>query len=272
MTVSSISLAGVALLHQDIALAIFALGHERPEPFHRLVALRCAARLLDESEHLAETPGVDGNHQEIQQEGRDGAAERAEDGEEDATDHVRDPQRHHGLGQQGGDEEDRADQGKHVGERDVVQEDFQQAVEDGVPGDVVGVEPHLDQDLCDPEVVGRRIEDAVQRVGHVCAEDTFAFAKSAGGGFQVRQRPDSGRRLGAGVKSNKGLRPAGMEQPMRRPTLYAAPMSRPGRTSRFPTAICAAFSGRPALPSRAGFRMKSNDLVSPADDFAAVRA
>ena len=34
----------------------------------------------------------------------------------------------------------------------------------------------------DPEVVGRRIEDAIQRVGHVCAEE-HCFRQSAGGGF-----------------------------------------------------------------------------------------
>ena len=90
-------------------------------------------------------------------------AERAEAGEEGAADHVGDPQRHHGLRQQGGDKEDRAHQGKHVGQGDVVQKDFQQAVEDGVIGDVVGVETQLDQDLGDREVVGRRIENAIQR-------------------------------------------------------------------------------------------------------------
>ena len=49
------------------------------------------------------------------------AGERAEGGEEGAADHVRDAQRHHGLRQQGGDKEDGADQGKHVGQRDVGQ-------------------------------------------------------------------------------------------------------------------------------------------------------
>ncbi len=83
------------------------------------------------------------------------------DGEESAPDHVRDPQRHHRLRQQGGDKEDRADQGKHVGEVDVVQEDFEQAVEDCVIGDVPQVEAHLNQNLCDPEVVGCCVENAV---------------------------------------------------------------------------------------------------------------
>ena len=111
-----------------------------------------------------------GNHQEIHQKGRDGSAERAEAGEEGAADHVRDPQRHHGLRQQGGDKEDGADQGEHVGQRDVVQKDFQQAVEDGVIGDVVGVETQLNQDLRDPEIVRRRVENAVQRGGQVCTD------------------------------------------------------------------------------------------------------
>ena len=90
-------------------------------------------------------------------------AERAEDGEEGAADHVRDPQRHHGLRQQGGDKEDGADQRKHVGQGDVVQQDFQQAVEYRVVGDVVGVETQLDQDLRDPEIVRRGVENAVER-------------------------------------------------------------------------------------------------------------
>ena len=33
----------------------------------------------------------------------------------------------------------------------------------------------LDQDIRDPEIVGRRIEDAIQRVGHVCAEKEHYF-------------------------------------------------------------------------------------------------
>src|ERR1700756_1660373 len=45
----------VAFLEQSVALAIFALGHERFEPFHRHIALRRIARLLDELEQLTET-------------------------------------------------------------------------------------------------------------------------------------------------------------------------------------------------------------------------
>jgi len=96
---------------------------------------------------------------------------RTEYGEECATDHVRDPQRHHRVRQQCGDKEDRADQGEHIGKRDVVQKDFQQAVEDGVPGHVVRIETHLNQNLREPEVVGCCIENAVQHDGHICAED-----------------------------------------------------------------------------------------------------
>src|ERR1019366_2558815 len=54
----------VVLLEQNIALAIFALGHKRLEPFHRRIALRCGTRLLDQSEHLTEANGIDGEQQE----------------------------------------------------------------------------------------------------------------------------------------------------------------------------------------------------------------
>ena len=49
--------------------------------------------------------------------------------EECATDHVSDTQRHHGLHQQGSDKEDDANDGKHVGEGDVGQHNFQQPIE-----------------------------------------------------------------------------------------------------------------------------------------------
>jgi hypothetical protein len=52
-------------------------------------------------------------------------------------------------------------QGEHVGKVDVVQKDFEKAVEDGVIGDVIGVENHLNQDLCCPEVVGCCVENAI---------------------------------------------------------------------------------------------------------------
>ena len=98
------------------------------------------------------------------------SGERAEAGEKCAADHVRDPQRHHGLRQQGGDKEDGADQREHVGERDVGEKDFQKAIEDRVVGDVVGIETELNQDLGDPQIVGRRVENAVQDRRHVCTE------------------------------------------------------------------------------------------------------
>jgi hypothetical protein len=131
----------------------------------------CAARLFHESEHLEETPRIDRKHQEIEKKGRDGAAQRTENGEERAADHVRNPQRHHCLRQQSGDKEDRAGQSKHVGQGDVVHKDFEQAVEDSIPGDIVGVETHLDQDFGNPEVVGRRIENAIQHAGRVCPNE-----------------------------------------------------------------------------------------------------
>ena len=194
MTVSSISCGRVVFFEQNIALAVFALGHERLEPFHRGVALRRAARLLHENEHLTEAIRIDGDHQQIQQKGRDGSAERAEAGEESAADHVRDPQRHHGLRHQGGDKEDRAHQGKHVGQGDIVQKDFQQPVEDGVVGDVVGVETQLNQDLGERQVVGCRVEDAIQRT-HSSAPPGFISSprhlrETAGfAAIASRQRP-----------------------------------------------------------------------------------
>ena len=118
-----------------------------------------------------------GTIRRYKQKGRDGSGERAESGEESATDHVGDPQRHHRLRQQGGDKEDRAHQGKHVGQGDIVQKDFQQPVEDGVIGDVVGVEAKLDQDLRDPEIVGRGIENAIQRLSQVCTVKLHHFPR-----------------------------------------------------------------------------------------------
>jgi len=44
-------------------------------------------------------------------------------------------------------------------------------VEDRVPGDVAGVETQLDQDLGDPEIIGCRIQDAIQDAGLVCADE-----------------------------------------------------------------------------------------------------
>ena len=49
--------------------------------------------------------------------------------EECTADHIRDAQRHHCLRQQGSDKEDGANQGKHVGKRDVGQHNFQQPIE-----------------------------------------------------------------------------------------------------------------------------------------------
>jgi hypothetical protein len=95
--------------------------------------------------------------------------ERTENGEEGAADHVGDTQRHHRPHQQGGDEEARADRSEQIGECNVVDKDLQQPVEDRVVGDVVGIETHLDQDLCDPEVIRGRFENAVKDGRNVCA-------------------------------------------------------------------------------------------------------
>src|SRR5947208_16043678 len=65
----------VALLEQNIALAIFALGHEWLEPFPRRVALCCATRLLDEVKHLTEADGIDRQEQQIQEKSPDVSGE-----------------------------------------------------------------------------------------------------------------------------------------------------------------------------------------------------
>jgi hypothetical protein len=151
----------VAFFHQNIALAILSLGHERFEPFHRRIALGCATRLLDQNEHLTKAKGIDGNHQEIQKKSRDVSGQRAVAGEKYTADHVRHPQRHHGVGQKGRDKEDRANQGKHVGEGDVVQQNFQKAIEYRIVGNIVGIETYLNHDLGDPQIVRRGVKDAV---------------------------------------------------------------------------------------------------------------
>jgi hypothetical protein len=58
--------------------------------------------------------------------------------------------------------------GTIVCKRDVGQPDFQQPVEQCLVGDVVGIKAHLYQNLCDPEIVGRGIENAVQYRRKVC--------------------------------------------------------------------------------------------------------
>ena len=68
----------------------------------------------------------------------------------------------HGLRQQGGDKEDRADQGEHVGQRDIVEKNLQQAIEQRVVGDVVGVEAQLDQDFRYPEIIRGRVENSIK--------------------------------------------------------------------------------------------------------------
>ena len=149
------------VFEQDIALAEFSLAHERLQPFHRHIALGRRACLLHEIEHLTKANGVDGKQQEIQKKGLDVSGERAKADEECTADHIGDAQRHHCLRQQGRDKEHRADQGKHVGQGDVGQHNFQQAIEQCVGRNVVGVEAQLHQDLCDPEVVRRRVQNAV---------------------------------------------------------------------------------------------------------------
>ena len=57
------------------------------------------------------------------------------------------------------------------------QHNFQKAVEYRVVGDVVGIEAQLDQNLCDPEVVRRRVENAIQRRRHVCAAEVHRISQ-----------------------------------------------------------------------------------------------
>src|SRR5262245_9905748 len=71
------------------------------------------------------------------------------------------------MPQQGGDKEDGPDQGEHVGERDVGEENLQKAIKQCVISDIVGIKTHLNQNLRNPQVVGRRIEDAIERRRHV---------------------------------------------------------------------------------------------------------
>jgi hypothetical protein len=54
-----------------------------------------------------------------------------------------------------------APRGEHVGERDVGQHNFQQPIKQCVVGDVVGIKPHLNENLCNPEIICCRIKDAV---------------------------------------------------------------------------------------------------------------
>src|SRR3954470_1542096 len=72
-------------------------------------------RLFDEVEHLTKAKAIDGDQQQIQQKGRHVPRKRAKGGKECTADHVRNPEPHDGLRQQRSDEEDGANQGKHVG-------------------------------------------------------------------------------------------------------------------------------------------------------------
>ena len=57
--------------------------------------------------------------------------------------------------------EDCANQGKHVGKRDVGQHNFRKPVEYCVIRDVIGVEARSNQNHFDPEVVGCCVENAI---------------------------------------------------------------------------------------------------------------
>src|SRR5262245_57876663 len=84
------------------------------------------------------------------------------------------------MRQQGGDKEDGPDQGKHVGERDVGEKNLQKAIKQRVISDIVGIKTHLNQNLCNPQVVGRRIEDAIQRRRHVYMAGHWSSPRALG--------------------------------------------------------------------------------------------
>jgi hypothetical protein len=89
-------------------------------------------------------------------------SERAKSHKRHVAKHVRDAQRHHGPRQQRGDKENTPDQSTQIGNGDVSEEDFQKAIEDGVVRDVVGIEPELNEDFCESEVVGCLVDDPIQ--------------------------------------------------------------------------------------------------------------
>ena len=87
--------------------------------------------------------------------------ERAKSHEKHVADHIRDAQRHHGPRQHRGDKEGSPDQSTHIGNRDVSEEDLQKAIEDGVIRDVVGIEPELNENFCESEIVCCLVEDPI---------------------------------------------------------------------------------------------------------------
>jgi hypothetical protein len=113
---------------------------------------------------------IDRQQQQIEEESPDISRERAIGDEEYTADHVRDAQRHYCTHQQGSDKKDGADQSEHIGKRDVGQQNFQQPVEQCVVSDVVRIETNLDQNLCDPEIVRRRIKNAVKYRRKICTD------------------------------------------------------------------------------------------------------
>ena len=146
-----------------------------------LPVLRCVP--FYESEHLMEPVGIDGNDQEIEK-GRDGSGECTEDGEECATDHVRDPQRDHRVRQQCGDKEDRADQGERVASVMLWRKISSRRLRRTSRSRCSDRDP-LAKNLREPEVVGCCIENAVQHDGHISLELGEA---SSGTGFIAARR------------------------------------------------------------------------------------
>jgi hypothetical protein len=108
---------------------------------HRRIALRRGARLLDEGEYLTETNGIHGQQQEIQENVLTSWASAPKPTKKAQPIIVRDAERHHRLRQQGGDKEDGANQGEHVGQIDVGQHIFQKAAEYCVVRMLLGSKP-----------------------------------------------------------------------------------------------------------------------------------
>ena len=157
-------------------------------------------RLLDEVEHLAEANDVDRQRQQIQEERRRRASQRAVADEEDNADDADDAQRHDGPHHQSRDVEHSPDQRKHVGEIDVRQHDIEQPVEHHVVGDVGRVEAELDQQLLDAKILRRVFEKAIEycrRIDIGAAHAVLSTIRRASPHAQVRAKCIARRAGGA---------------------------------------------------------------------------
>jgi hypothetical protein len=138
-------------------------GRSAPACIRRLLPFGPAG-ILGEVEHLTKANGIGRQQQKSHEKRSNVTGERAKSHEKHVADHIRDAQRHHGPRQHRGDKEGSPDQSTHIGNGDVSEEDFQKAIEDGVVRDVVGIEPELNEDFCESEIVGCLVEDPIQVV------------------------------------------------------------------------------------------------------------